>query len=318
VSSRVIVSAPAGTGRIHANAVFVEKGRKIVNWKLHHMSAWMIAVFVLQMQNPDVVADEVSLDGDRKAVGFALNDIIGDDLVADNVAGIRETLWQLPPEQRSPVLLGHVLPSSTHDTIRLFGMQSPTSPVPTTLISDEPLDVECLRLAAESGHFRVSTGGNVVSPVFDLLRTAQQVGRLVQLKLTVQQLTPLSEHQQRCRLVLLALIELQLGNSDAAAAAAFDEFSIRWQKQKESSLAKRWPETLLLWAALKQSELLNESQAMIFEIIEQQIRKGVCSGPGHWDRLISNLMGSVHHPHNLGPDRIVPALHPYGSPPPLK
>lgn len=255
------------------------------------------------------------------AVRLALNDIFGDSLIAENVAAVRKRVSTLPLEQQYELLRSHVLPSNTHDTIRLVGLQTATSPVPSQ-ISREPQDVERLRLAAELGQRRISTGGILVSPAFDLLAVGSRLGRLEELKQSVLRFRPTSEHQQRCRLVFLALLGMKQQNTTAAGDAV-DEFCSRWKRSKEPELTKRWPETLLAWSAVDHKELRGEAKTMLFEMIVQQIRKGVSNGPAQWDRLISHTFGKVYTgPNSTGPNSggSLPAvpLHPYGTNPPLR
>lgn len=261
-------------------------------------------------------AVQLNIGNNSDPVAIALNDIFGDAVIAENVAGVTRAARKISSEQRFETLRNHVLPSKTHSGIRLIGLQTATSPIPSR-IGKEPLDIERLKIAAETKQQRVSVGGNVVSPAFDLVRVAQKLGRLGVLRESVLQLNPTSEDQQRCRLVMLALIELQRGDTQAAGTA-FDEFEKNWRVHRESSLAKRWPETLLVWSTLEHGALLSETRAMLFDIITKQIRPGSSPGPAQWDALISNLFGRVHTPRNLGAELSVPALHPYGSNPPLK
>ncbi|MEZ6124802.1 MAG: DUF1583 domain-containing protein [Planctomycetaceae bacterium] len=242
----------------------------------------------------------------------AVEAVMGEDLIALNLAAVRRRAGQLPPQERFDFLVRHVLPSETHTGIRMRGLMTDSAPIPSQL-SSEPLDVQRRQLAADSHQSRISAGGVVVSPVFDLLRTAKDLQRLEELARAVETFQPESEYQLRCRLVMLSMIALAIQQTEQAGQH-MDEFVSRWKQAKGTSEAERWPETLLIWWNLEHRRLLAESEAMLFEMVEDQIRPGVHAGPEHWNRLITGLVGRVRHLRN---QETQAAVHPYDTAPPI-
>lgn len=54
------------------------------------------------------------------------------------------------------------------------------------MVDDHSWDVARLRVARERGQRRIHTGGNFVSPAFDLIDVAKELGKLDELRCAVQ------------------------------------------------------------------------------------------------------------------------------------
>ncbi len=232
-----------------------------------------------------------------------------EEVLADNVFAVRQGARSLAPEARYEFLRAWVLPK--HGSIRLFAKLTPAEPVP--LVRDEhPFDQSRLDVAAKKGQQRVPTGGNLVSPVYDLIDTAQQLNWLDALRAEVLALPVSGEIPERGQLCLLALIEMARGDEKAAAVAA-DQLFARLATGAAPKLIDRMPETLFVWAAAERGMLLMEAERFLVPIWDNQIRVAKNSGPGEWDRMMPVLLGRVRHARQYG----LPAAQPFNSPMPL-
>lgn len=237
--------------------------------------------------------------------------LFDESVLADNVFWVRSQARSLSIEDRYDRLQEWVLPSYRPNVIRLFGKLTPSEPVPP-IAEDHPFDAARLRAAAELGQRRVATGGNLVSPVFDLIESARELSRLDELRAIVRARPVQSEVAQRGQLCLLALIEMARGD-DVAAASAADQLFARLSTGAMPQLIDRMPETLFAWAVAEQGRLLVEAERVLVPIWENQILKGTNAGPGEWDRMIPILLGRVRHAKQYGHSK-----QPFNIRPPLK
>ncbi|MEO2018152.1 MAG: hypothetical protein ABGZ53_27685 [Fuerstiella sp.] len=112
-----------------------------------------------------------------------LESLFEDAILARNVTAVRQHASSLASDgERFEYLADWVLPAATHSNIRMSGVFTQTDPAPVTL------NVELNGDREDAG---------LVSPVFDLLNTAKQSGRLDELQNRIAQLPqPGSERQQ--------------------------------------------------------------------------------------------------------------------------
>ena len=242
--------------------------------------------------------------------------LFDEDVLADNVWQVRKHAQSLPLDARYDYLHSWVLPTHTPETVRLFAELTTSEPAPPVQ-DDHPYDLLRLRLAAERQQRRVEIGGNLVSPVYDLIDTARLLKRLDQLRADVDARRVKEEIPQRGKLCLLTLIDMARGEEKAAAANA-DQLFTRLTTGVAPKLIDRMPETLFVWAATERGMLLNEVERFLAPMWENQIRPALNSGPGEWDRMIPILQGRVRHArdyadHSSQPYNSAPALSTWHS-----
>ena len=238
-----------------------------------------------------------------------VSDLFDEEVLADNVFGVRQRARSLSLEARYDYLRAWVLPSP--DAVRLFAKLTTAEPVPPVQ-EEHPFDQLRLNVAAQRGQQSVLIGGNLVSPVYDLIDTALQLKRLDELRAQVLAQKVSGEIPERGQLCLLALIEMARGDEKAAAIAA-DQLFARLATGASPKLIDRMPETLFVWAAAERGILLMEAERFLVPIWENQVLGAKNHGPGEWDRMIATLLGRVRHarPHGLD------TVQHYNSPPPL-
>ncbi len=258
----------------------------------------IVALMTIGFDSPCAACDEKQSDDSAGNVASTIQtprvaDLFEHDVLADNIVAVRLKAKQMPVEPRYEYLRGWVLPSKSHSDFRLAGKQTPTDPA-VPQIDDHPFDIERQRVGVERGERRIHTGGNLVSPAFDLIETARELGKLDELRFAVQMAAVHGEVQERCRLSMLAMIAIAKGDEEAAKLAV-DQIYNRFLLKRFPSLMDRMPETLLVSLAVEKGILLDESLQFLVSMLDSQIRQQNCSGPMEWDRFIASLMGRIQH-----------------------
>lgn len=217
-----------------------------------------------------LIAGQIGLQAEGPASDErALNQIFGDRFVALNVREARKHAASLPPAASFDFLREWLLPSESHNSIRLSAEFIPND-----------------SLLAHSG-------GTLVSPAFDLVATADQLNRLDELQRLIEATRFNEEIEQRNRLALLLLVHVQRGDIEKALTV-FDDLQTRVEAKVYPELHERWPETLVLWKAAEVPELHSAIAPLLNRIHNSQARAGVCAGPDVWDRHISALAAIVN------------------------
>ncbi|MCA8998913.1 MAG: hypothetical protein KDA80_18080, partial [Planctomycetaceae bacterium] len=208
--------------------------------------------------------------------GLARSVIVDEQILAENIEFIREQLRELSSEQQFDLLKGCVLPGDSHPTIRLSGKFQTPEPHTSGSIRTEPSD-----------SFRF-----LVSPVSDLLDVAESLDRLDEITDQVKAYDPTDEPQIRARLALLTLLAIRRQNENESDRYCH-ELTLRVARQPLPKLADRWPETLVTWEAMRQKSLLPQAETLLFQIMESQVRKNHCAGPGEWNLAMGGLLGRI-------------------------
>lgn len=119
----------------------------------------------------------------------------------------------LSAEARFAFLSDWVLPGAQHSTLRVQIAFSPTNPAPP-VVPAITASVGALLTTADQ---RQTSGGQIVSPVFDLIDTAAALGKLDELREQVSAWTPQDDPAgDRNRAATLTLIEIVREDFDAA------------------------------------------------------------------------------------------------------
>ncbi len=157
-----------------------------------------------------------------------LNWIFHEDLLAQNVFAVRRKAFTMPVGDRFEFLSRWVLPGPDHPGFRMTGDFTQTQPA---------------KIAYEPGIDHPEYGGQIVSPVFDWLEAARELGRLPDcLKSVEEAKTPDTEFQRRARLSLLLLLNLELGNEQAAT----ENFDGLYEMLRTPTGEEQWPEALVI------------------------------------------------------------------------
>lgn len=178
----------------------------------------------------------------------ALTAIFRRTVLQDNLRAIHRRTVVMTPEDRFDWLLEWVLPQTTDQQMLFCGWFTVLNPEPRQR-SDDSLAAANALLADERGLNRVLVGGNLKSPVLDLVEAGRQTGRLDELKRAVLQIPASDNHAQRCRCAMLVLIELNLGQYTQAQQYLEQLYGLVRQAE-EGLFDRHWPETIAASAAI--------------------------------------------------------------------
>ncbi len=206
--------------------------------------------------------------------------IIGEELIARNQFAVRRRAAPLAPAERYEFLRRWILPGSTHSDLRLTIDFTPTMPVPS---EDESMP--------ETGR-RISSGGELVSPAYDLIAVAVTLQRIDELRATLENLAPSTHEQKKCRAAFLAVVAMAESDFDRANKLLKQLFALA--KATNQFSAERYPESAATWAATRHPETWEVARDLTF-LLYEQTRHG--SGPRseRWHRHIYSLKQVVEN-----------------------
>ena len=221
-----------------------------------------------------------------------LSEIFGDSPVGENVVALRQKLTAGSDEDRYRKLLDWVVPGRSHLHFRLQGSFTPASPATGSAVDDE-LSKDQLAFAASHKLTRVQAGGNVVSPAFDLVNVAKELGRLDDLRSQVERVEISNDADQRARLALLSMINVARGD-DSAATMSFTQLFDVFRESAHSEVSERWPETLAMTYGLRhapQLKIVGELLYMNYEKFVNDLHGWRRLGDDVWDGHLFSLLG---------------------------
>lgn len=200
-------------------------------------------MFVLDRHLVVICVASLLLMPGRKSVGddrdgvdaSAVARVFGELVFAENVRVIRAQAAALSADERFEFLAKAVCGVTPADTIRMIGEFRPAESVSV--------------IKARTGS-AVPSGGVLVSPVFDLLDAAAELGRLREFLDRVTNLPEtVDSYQRRARASLRLLIYLELGDQQQADVAA-DELLKLVMASAPATVGELWPETLAVSRAV--------------------------------------------------------------------
>ena len=242
-------------------------------------------------ENPTATLGEPLPAADR----HALNRIFHDDFLSDNVFAVRRRALAMLPADRFEFLSRWVLPGPDHAGFRVTGDFTPTRPAPVAL---EPGPVE--PGTAETGTAEPELGGRIVSPVYDWLDAARELGRLAECRARVEAATvdvsDLDPHlrvtgvQDRARAALLMLLSVEQGDA-TASAADFEKLYALLKAQIPMGIEDQWPETLVADRGSSKQADWPGVQELISYLHAQRVLQWRPQGIGVWHTHIAALAG---------------------------
>jgi WD40 repeat protein len=202
--------------------------------------------------------------------------LFDEEILASNGTAIRRRTAMMSDADRFDGLLQWVLPSETHSTIRMSGEFADRDPIPTIHGVENSADTH---------------GGVLVSPVFDLLDLAAKTNRMPEL-LNIVNALPVSSsaEQQRARVALLLLIQLELKQKDAAAETAQELLNLVMQYTPEK-MAEQWAETLVVYRAILKTGNHAIVNDLIAHLHSQRAQRELPKGCRAWHNQIASLAG---------------------------
>ena len=264
---------------------------------------------------PDCLKNPTIVIGDEQAAANrqAQSSTIGEQFLGDNAAAVRVAASVLAPEDRFEFLSNWIFPNEGRETFRTVGAFTPVNPPPIELVElldggvsvvQRPLRTE---VAQRPLDHRGKPGGGeregaseLVSPVFDLLDLAKHLGRLDELRARIESVSENGDAaRNRGRASMLALVCLELGDHAASSKAADRLFELL-PKEAPNSLAKMWPETLLVWRSLTKFGVNESVGDVLSSVFQQRTMQGLPTGVEFWQTQIAGLHGRHDHVVNGG------------------
>jgi hypothetical protein len=225
------------------------------------------------LQNPAAVVSQLPSDADR----HVLNRAAGGEFLAQNVRRIRRQAASLGSADRFEYLARWVLPGADHRGLRISGEFTPTDP--------SPLAVEL-----EPERFASPRGGELVSPVFDLLDAAAETGMLDELRDRISAIPDSrDESKKRAKTALLLLVNLAIGDEEGAASAC-----VRLQElvllATPATADDMWPETLAVHRGLRHFHRVPAVGDLLNSLYSRRTQRSFPAGCENWHARISFLM----------------------------
>lgn len=197
-------------------------------------------------------------------------------VLADNVSRIRRDTSKLTDGDRFNALLEWVFPSQTHTTFRMTG---------------EFAELNSLFVAEKPESLGDAQSGILVSPVYDLLDIAKKTKRLTELlKIVDAHPEPSITEQQRARIALRALIQLELRHRDVAGESIQQLLRLVAQRSSEE-MSEPWPETLVVYRAIMSPDNSLVANDLIAHLYTQLAQRELPKGRYAWQNQISSLAG---------------------------
>lgn len=203
----------------------------------------------------------------------ALEAIFQEAIPSDNVLAAVKRAATLPAEERFIRLCDWVLPSHTHSRLRMNGEFLPSSIVD---VSE--------RAAAGNRN-----GGVLVSPVFDLLKTAEELDLLADLRDRVSALQCPDEYQQHAQTAMLALIDLSCDDTEGFDRHVEELFKLT-RKAVSLTLHDQWPETLVADMAVNRSSAGQSVVDLLEYLWTQRAKKKIPRNSDVWQTHIFSLL----------------------------
>ncbi|WP_425618770.1 DUF1583 domain-containing protein [Anatilimnocola sp. NA78] len=207
--------------------------------------------------------------------------LVREEELADEVNEVLLVAKQMSPEERFALLRDWVLPSASHPSFRL---QVDFTPV------DQPWPA--LDKPSALKGVRQHTGGDIVSPALELVRTAAELRKLDELEMLVRDAESEVEESVRNRRTLQTAIAIARGDDNAALA------NLKLLQEEQKALATsvrvtdRYAEVVAVLAALERPTLRASALSLARQLVESQQDGATLQSQGiEWERIVRSLRG---------------------------
>ncbi|NQV25531.1 MAG: DUF1583 domain-containing protein [Rhodopirellula sp.] len=216
-----------------------------------------------------------------------INSLMGESSLQLNEMTVIQRARQLDLQTRFEYLREWVLPSATHNSIRVGGLLTTThlAPAENDWLPEDSLQTE---QAERSGERRVQSGGRLLSATYELVATAASLNRLTELQDQVRKLKPKGVSQQRAQTALLALMALTVGDLQAAADACEELLTLPAVVPGQPS-SLPWPEMLILYRGLPDPT----TRSIVAEIASRLLTR-ILEGKSTGDSALDHHLAALH------------------------
>jgi hypothetical protein len=193
-----------------------------------------------------------------------LDRILDEEAFSTDVVDVVRFANQLTPESRFEFLLDWVVPGNNHPDWRMFGDLAPSD---AAALAVSTSDSNPLGQSAENTNsIRESTGGYVISPAIQLVRSALEVGRVAALQSRIDTTPDSGANDQRAKLALQILLAID-DSRTANAVPLIQEMSRLTRSMIHFSDSQVWPEMMVAQQTMKESQLRPHAIGMLRHIV---------------------------------------------------
>ena len=205
----------------------------------------------------------------------SLNRIFHEESLSENVVAVRRKAFTMSLADRFEFLSRWVLPGPDHPGFRMTGDFTQTQPA---IVAYEP--------GVEHPEF----GGQIVSPVFDWLEAAKELGRLPEcLKSVESAMTLDSENQRRAQISLLLLLNLELGNQQAAS----EQFDSLYELLRPPTSEEEWPEMLVIDRSVRRFATNDLAAKFLADVRTLKAQRSRTSRSRVWQAQLAALLARL-------------------------
>jgi Tol biopolymer transport system component len=223
----------------------------------------------------------------------AIGAIVADRHTADSALAVHLQALEMPPADRYAFLKRWVLPDESHQTMRVTLDFTPTHPAPP-VARHSPADALRIEQSRQRGTTRVQIGGNLISPALDLIAVAKELKKLDELRIGVEQMAPQNEPQQRARLALLALIDIESGQFDAALSH-LDALYPLVEANNEHTLASHAADLLAIHGALAHAPTRSFARDAAANLYGRAVRISSRGPAVAWESHLLAMMAQIRN-----------------------
>jgi len=229
---------------------------------------------------PEFLDDPLAVDGESRNVTdrHALNRLFQEESLAENLVAVRRQALTMPVARRFEFLSRWILPGPDHPGFRVAGDFTPTRPAPP---------------AQEPGIVHPELGAQIISPVFDWIDAARELGRLAECRQRVEAIADSDDElQKRSKVALLLLISLE------QKAPVADESS--WEKlfgllKNETNVEGEnyWPEVLVASRRVGPSPDRLVQAELVADLALQRMFRWKKPDISRWHTQVSSIYGEA-------------------------
>ena len=208
----------------------------------------------------------------------ALHRIFREEFLASNVFAVRRRALAMPLAERFQFLSDWLLPGPNHPGIRMAGEFTPTRPAPSVL---------------EPGVNHPEIGGQILSPVFDWLDAARELGRLSECRQRIESIVVGSDdEQQRARLSLLLMLSLE-SEDRTILDKEWDTLFGLLKKETSTEDENHWPEVLLAVRGVTKSRDNAQCAELISDLVGERMLRWHRPDIARWHNHLASLNGQI-------------------------
>ena len=205
---------------------------------------------------------------ERRAYGRAIDEKF---FATDLEPFLRKTRG-LPPDAQYETLKRWVLPAEDHASLRMYADYLADHGLPVANPLTARIDSDDSRVNLQSRH---KTGGELFSPVLDLVDVAKKLNRLDELTAAIAEVHETSALATRSKQALIILIATAKGDFTTANELINQLVALCGAIPEAAPISERWPEMIVSTETSRHPELRNNTLTLLTRVVENQHKHGL-------------------------------------------